>query len=380
MPKFNIAVLPGDGIGPEIMNACISVLDACQARFGFELAYHYADVGGIAIDRHGTPLPQSTLNTCEQADAILFGSVGGPKWQNLPPDEQPERGALLPLRKHFDLFCNLRPAKLIKALTSACPLRADIAEQGFDILVIRELTGGIYFGDKGRGTSQGQPFAFDTQQYSLEEIKRIAVLAFEAAMQHPAKKVTSVDKANVLQTSMLWRETVEEVSKDYPEVTLEHIYIDNATMQLIKQPSQFDVLLCDNLFGDILSDECAMLTGSMGLLPSASINNKKFGMYEPAGGTAPDIAGKNIANPIAQVLSAAMMLRYSLELPHVSDAIEQAVQTVINEGKVTSDITLSDSQSDEPTSYSTSQVGAFLADAIFSISNSKESTNGTNII
>ena len=361
MPNYNIAVLSGDGIGPEIMSACLTVLDACQQRFDFTLNYQFADVGGVAIDNHGTALPDSTLQTCEAADAILFGSVGGPKWADLPPEQQPERGALLPLRKHFELFCNLRPAKLVPALTSSCPLRADIASEGFDIMVIRELTGGIYFGDKGRKenqTEKGKTFAFDTQTYSKDEIERITHLAFQAARQRKTKKVTSVDKANVLQTSMLWRETVIEVSQDYPEVTLEHIYIDNATMQLIKAPSQFDVLLCDNLFGDILSDECAMITGSMGLLPSASINKNKFGLYEPAGGSAPDIAGKNIANPIAQILSAAMMFRYSLGLPVVADAIEFAVEEVIKDGKLTPDL------ANQYPHYSTDQVGSFIAQGV----------------
>ena len=351
--EFNIAVLPGDGIGPEIMAAATRVLDRVQAVYGFKLNYNYADVGGIAIDRQGSPLPESTLATCDNADAILFGSVGGPKWEHLAPNDQPERGALLPLRKHFSLFCNMRPAALVPSLSSMCPLRADISERGFDVLVMRELTGGIYFGDKGRDGDQ----AFDTQTYSKSEVRRIAKLAFEAARKRRGK-VTSVDKANVLQTSILWRETVIEVAKDFPDVELEHIYIDNATMQLIKQPNQFDVLLCDNLFGDILSDECAMITGSMGLLPSASLNEQGFGMYEPAGGSAPDIAGRGIANPIAQILSAALMLRYSLNQNDAANAIEQAINDVVNRGIVTGDI----AQGGE--AYSTEQVATAIADAI----------------
>jgi 3-isopropylmalate dehydrogenase len=351
--EYKIAVLSGDGIGPEVMAAAISVLDVVQQKYGFKLQYTHADAGGIAIDNHGCPLPDSTLKVCEQSDAILFGSVGGPKWENLAPNDQPERGALLPLRKHFSLFCNMRPAALVPALAPMCPLRADISEKGFDVLVMRELTGGIYFGEKGR---EGDS-AFDTQRYSKSEITRIAKLGFEAA-QKRRHKVTSVDKANVLQTSILWRETVIEVAKDYPDVELEHIYIDNATMQLIKDPSQFDVLLCDNLFGDILADECAMITGSMGLLPSASLNEQGFGMYEPAGGSAPDIAGKGIANPIAQILSAALMLRYSLNQADAANAIDQAITDVIAQGKVTGDI------AQGATSYSTEQVAQAIAQAI----------------
>lgn len=351
--EYKIAVLAGDGIGPEVMSGALIVLAAVQQQYGLTFTYQHADVGGVAIDNHGSPLPQSTLEICEHSDAILFGSVGGPKWEHLPANEQPERGALLPLRKHFSLFCNMRPAALVPALASMCPLRSDISQKGFDVLVMRELTGGIYFGEKGRDGDS----AFDTQRYSKVEIQRIAKLAFEAA-QKRNNKVTSVDKANVLQTSMLWRETVIELSSNYPDVELEHIYIDNATMQLIKDPSQFDVLLCDNLFGDILSDECAMITGSMGLLPSASLNQHGFGMYEPAGGSAPDIAGKGIANPIAQILSAALMLRYSFNQPDAADAIENAISEVIANGQVTSDI------AEGHQSYSTEQVAQAIADAI----------------
>ena len=335
---YNVAVLPGDGIGPEVMAQAEKVLAAVSQRFGFQINTQHFDVGGIAIDNHGTPLPAATVAGCEQADAILFGSVGGPKWEHLPPSDQPERGALLPLRKHFKLFSNLRPAALYKGLEAYCPLRSDIAARGFDILCVRELTGGIYFGQpKGREGSGDQLRAFDTEIYHRYEIERIARLAFESARKR-RNKVTSVDKANVLQSSILWRETVTEIAKEYPDVELAHIYIDNATMQLIKDPSQFDVLLCSNLFGDILSDECAMITGSMGMLPSASLNEEGFGLYEPAGGSAPDIAGKNIANPIAQILSLALLLRYSLQQNAAADAIEQAISQALAAGHRTHDL------------------------------------------
>jgi 3-isopropylmalate dehydrogenase len=333
-----IAVLPGDGIGPEVMAEAIKVLDAAGEKFSFDLSYTFADVGGAAIDNHGQALPPSTLAVCEQSDAILFGSVGGPKWESLPPAEQPERASLLPLRKHFNLYCNLRPAKVFKTLVSACPLRPDIAGDGFDILCIRELTGDIYFGQpKGREGSGPTEKAYDTMVYTRMEIERIARIAFDTARKR-RNKVHSVDKANVLTTMVLWRDVVKEVAKDYPDVALEHIYVDNAAMQLIKNPHQFDVMLCGNMFGDILSDECAMLTGSMGLLASASLNEKKFGLYEPAGGSAPDIAGQGIANPIAQILSGAMMLRHSLDQNEAATAIEDAISRVLDKGIHTADI------------------------------------------
>lgn len=339
-----IAVLPGDGIGPEVMAEAIKVLDAAQKKFGFELSYEFADVGGIAIDNHGQALPPSTLELCEKSDAILFGSVGGPKWESLPPQEQPERAALLPLRKHFDLFCNLRPARVFKSLTAACPLRPDIVKDGFDILCMRELTSDIYFGQpKGREGEGAEEKAYDTMLYTRAEIERIARMAFEAARVRN-NKVTSVDKANVLTTMVLWREVVMEVHKDYPDVELNHIYVDNATMQLVRDPHQFDVLLCGNMFGDIISDEAAMLTGSMGLLASASLNADKFGLYEPAGGSAPDIAGKGIANPIAEILSAGMMLRYSFGLDEAADAIDAAVERTLEKGICTGDIAVDKSK------------------------------------
>ncbi|RWX43171.1 3-isopropylmalate dehydrogenase [Candidatus Electrothrix aarhusensis] len=333
-----VAVLAGDGIGPEVMAEAIKVLDVVQEKFGVSLEYQAADVGGLAIDNHGEALPQSTVDVCEAADAILFGSVGGPKWESLPPAEQPERAALLPLRKHFDLFCNLRPARVFKSLAAACPLRPDIVGEGFDILVVRELTSGIYFGTpKGREGSGADEMAYDTMVYKRSEIERIARMAFEAARVRN-KKVTSVDKANVLTTMVLWREVVMEVAADYPDVELNHIYVDNATMQLVRWPQQFDVMLCGNMFGDIISDEAAMLTGSMGMLASASLNSASFGLFEPAGGSAPDIAGQGIANPIAQILSAAMMLRYSLDQDAAATAIEGAVSAALDKGIMTADI------------------------------------------
>jgi len=331
------------------MAAAEQVLDAVSNKFGFTLNREHYAIGGAAIDEFGKALPESTLTACENSDAILFGSVGGPKWENLPPNEQPERASLLPLRKHFGLFCNLRPAQLLPALSAASPLRADISEKGFDILCVRELTGGIYFGEKGRSGEGAEEFAFDTQTYSRKEIERIARFAFEAAKLR-SNHVTSVDKANVLASSVLWREVVTEVSKDYPEVSLDYIYVDNAAMQLVKQPSQFDVLLCDNLFG-------AMITGSMGLLPSASLNQSGFGLYEPAGGSAPDIAGKGVANPIAQILSAALMLRYSLGQDEAARTIEKAVAEAVEAGVGTPDIYPN-------AGYSTSDVAAAIVSRI----------------
>ncbi len=354
-----IAILSGDGIGPEVMAEAVNVLEAVQKKFNFTLETEYADVGGCAIDNHGEALPEATIKTCESADAVLFGSVGGPKWENLPPEKQPERAALLPLRKHFHLYCNLRPAKVFSALADACPLRPDIIKDGFDILCVRELTGGIYFGQpKGREGSGPSEKAYDTMVYTRMEIERIARIAFDAARLR-RKKVTSVDKANVLTTMVLWREVVTEIAKEYDDVELEHIYVDNATMQLVKNPHQFDVLLCGNMFGDIVSDECAMLTGSMGLLSSASLNDKKFGLFEPAGGTAPDIAGKGIANPIAQILSLALLLRYSLDQSEAADAIENAIAKVIDDGIFTIDIA-----KDKSKAVGTKEMGDAIASRI----------------
>ncbi len=343
MTLIKIAVLPGDGIGPEIMAQAVRVLDRAADIYGFDLEFEYAEVGGAAIDIHGRALPASTLALCEAGDAILFGSVGGPRWEHLPPEQQPERGALLPLRKHFDLYCNLRPARIFSSLAGASPLRPDIVQQGFDILCVRELTGGIYFGEpKGRKGTGKDEYAFDTMVYSRFEIERIAKMAFEAARQRNSK-VTSIDKANVLYSMVLWREVVTQIAKNFPDVSLNHMYVDNAAMQLVKNPHQFDVMLCGNMFGDIISDECAMITGSMGLLASASLNEKKFGLYEPAGGSAPDIAGKGIANPIAQILSGAMMLRFTCEQPRAADAIENAVDRVLSRQIYTADLISSSS-------------------------------------
>ena len=333
-----IAVLPGDGIGPEVMQEALKVLTAAGEAYDFTFTCQEADVGGCAIDRHGAALPPETLGICERSDAILFGSVGGPRWEALPPEQQPERAALLPLRKHFGLFCNLRPAKVFKALAATSPLKPEIVKDGFDLLCVRELTGGIYFGlPKGREGRGPDEKAYDTMVYRRWEIKRIARAAFDIARLR-RKRVTSIDKANVLTVMVLWREVVKEVARDYPDVALDHLYIDNATMQLIVNPQRFDVLLCGNMFGDIISDECAMLTGSMGLLPSASLNEKRFGLYEPAGGSAPDIAGRGVANPVAQILSAAMMLKYSFGRDDAAAAVENAVAETLAAGILTADI------------------------------------------
>jgi 3-isopropylmalate dehydrogenase len=333
-----IAVLAGDGIGPEIMREAVKVLAAVSRRFGTAWDFAEADVGGCAIDRRGAALPAETLQCCEAAEAILFGSVGGPKWEGLPPERQPERGSLLPLRRHFNLFCNLRPARVFKGLAAASPLKPEIVGEGFDILCVRELTGDIYFAEpKGREGRGREERAFDTMAYRRFEVERIARSAFTLARSRRAR-VTSVDKANVLATSLLWRETVSAVADEFPDVALTHMYVDNAAMQLVKNPSQFDVLLCGNMFGDILSDECAMLTGSLGLLPSASINATRFGLYEPAGGSAPDIAGRGIANPVAQILSAAMMLRITFGMEDAAAAVERAVAAALEQGLRTADI------------------------------------------
>lgn len=336
--EYKIAILPGDGIGPEVMVQACKVLNLIKKIFHLKIKLTQYDVGGIAIDNCGTPLPVKTIKGCEQSDAILFGSVGGPKWNNLDPDKQPERGALLPLRKYFNLFSNLRPNILYSGLEHLCPLNDNISHYGFNILCVRELTGGIYFGSpKGRSGYGYKENAFDTERYYRYEIERIANIAFKLA-NNRFKKVTSIDKANVQCSSLFWREIVNEVSKNYPTIKLNHMYIDNAVMQLIQKPSQFDVILCSNLFGDIISDECAALTGSIGLIPSASMNNNGFGLYEPAGGSAPEIAGKNIANPIAQILSVALLLRYSLYQEEAASMIENAVIKTLKKGLFTEDL------------------------------------------
>ncbi len=353
MKEFKIAVLPGDGIGPEVMKEAIKVLDALTPKLGITLNYEFADVGGAAIDSKGKALPESTIECCKSSSAILFGSVGGPKWETLPPAEQPERAALLPLRKIFNLYANFRPAIIFKALKDASPLKSDIIGDGFDILIMRELTGGIYFGEpKGREGDK----AYDTLVYTKPEIVRIAKVAFETARKR-SKKVTSIDKANVLTSMVLWREVVNEVAKGYPDIELNHMYVDNAAMQLVKNPRQFDVLLCGNMFGDILSDEASMITGSLGMLPSASLSDGSFGLYEPAGGSAPDIAGKGIANPIAQILSAAMMLKYSFNLDEGYQRILNSVVKVLDSGVRTGDIF-----SDGCRKIGTEQMGTLIAE------------------
>lgn len=336
--KYCISVLEGDGIGPEIMCQALKVLDVICKKFLLKIKINKYDIGGIAIDKYGISLPKKTLLGCEQSDAILFGSIGGKKWNYLPLNKQPERSALLPLRKNFNLFSNLRPAKIFNGLENLSPLKINIIKKGFDVLCVRELTGGIYFRKpKGRKKINNFSCAFDTELYYSFEIERIAHIAFNLAMKRK-KKVTSIDKSNVLESSLMWREIVNEISKKYPEVYFENMYIDNASMQLIKNPSNFDVLLCSNIFGDILSDECAAIAGSIGILPSASLNKDTFGLYEPAGGSAPDIAGKNIANPIAQILSLSMLLSYSFKLYQESQIIENAIIKVLKKGLFTKDL------------------------------------------
>ncbi len=360
MSTKRVAVLPGDGIGPEVMAEARAVLRAISERFGIELGLEEQPVGGAAIDLHGHPLPQSTLAACERADAVLFGSVGGPKWEHLPPEQQPERGALLPLRKHFRLFANLRPAIIFPPLRDSSPLKPEVFGDSLDLLVVRELTGGIYFGEpKGRDSER----AFDTLVYTRPEIERISRVAFEAARLRRGK-VTSIDKANVLSSMVLWREVVTEVGHEYPDISLEHMYVDNAAMQLVRNPGQFDVVLCGNMFGDILSDEASMITGSLGMLPSASLAGLNaaegaFGLYEPSGGSAPDIAGKGIANPVAQILSAAMMLKYSFALEEAHDLIFDAVRQVLDQGYRTADI----AGKDGPVS-STREIGSRIVEII----------------
>ncbi len=344
---FKVAVMSGDGIGPEVMQSAREVTHKALKNSSHQIEFTEVLVGGAAIDQTGNALPPETLKVAEQSDAILFGSVGGPKWEHLPPSEQPERAALLPLRKHFELFANLRPAIIYPELKDASPLKPSLVENGLDILIMRELTGDIYFGQpKGKRGEGKEEAAFDTMIYHRYEIERIAHLAFSYA-RNRKKIVHSIDKANVLTTMVFWRETVESVAKSYPDVKLIHQYVDNASMQLVKNPSQFDVMLCPNLFGDILSDEASQITGSIGMLASASMGDPhsrwgrdgySFGLYEPAGGSAPDIAGKGIANPIAQILSVAMMLRYSFKMDKEADVIETAVKKAIASGARTGDL------------------------------------------
>ncbi|MCR5580622.1 MAG: 3-isopropylmalate dehydrogenase [Pseudobutyrivibrio sp.] len=338
--NFNIGVIRGDGIGPEIVTEAVKVLEAIGSKYGHEFNYTEILMGGCSIDATGVPLTDEAIKQALDSDAVLMGSIGGntstSPWYKLPADKRPEAG-LLKLRKSLNLFANLRPAYLYEELKAACPLRDDIIGDGFDMMIMRELTAGLYFGERSTVEEDGQLVARDSLTYSETEIRRIAKRGFDIAMKR-RKKVTSVDKANVLDSSRLWRKVVEEVAKDYPEVTYEHMLVDNCAMQLVKDPRQFDVILTENMFGDILSDEASMVTGSIGMLSSASLNDTKFGLYEPSGGSAPDIAGKGIANPIATILSAAMMLRYSFDLDAEADAIESAVKQVLKDGYRTIDI------------------------------------------
>ena len=338
--NYKIALIPGDGIGPEIVREARKVLDAVCRKYDHTFTYSEVLLGGASIDVHGVPLTEEAVAEAKASDAVLMGSIGGDAkpspWYPLEPSKRPEAG-LLAIRKALNLFANLRPAYLYKELQKACPLKEEIIGDGFDMIIVRELTGGLYFGERKTIEENGVKTAIDTLTYNENEIRRIAVKAFDIAMKR-SKKVTSVDKANVLDSSRLWRKVVEEVAKDYPEVTLEHMLVDNCAMQLVHNPGQFDVILTENMFGDILSDEASMVTGSIGMLSSASLNDTKFGLYEPSHGSAPDIAGQDRANPIATILSAAMMLRYSLDLDKEADAVEAAVQKVLTDGYRTGDI------------------------------------------
>ena len=336
----NIGVIKGDGIGPEIVTEAMKVLDAVGEKYGHTFNYEQLLMGGCSIDVNGVPLTDETIEIAKTNDAVLMGSIGGntqtSPWYKLPPEKRPEAG-LLGIRKALALFANLRPAYLYPELSEACPLKKEVAEKGFDMMMMRELTGGLYFGERYTKEIDGVMTAVDTLSYNENEIRRIAIKAFDIAMKR-RKKVTLIDKANVLDSSRLWRKVTEEVAKAYPEVEYGVMLVDNAAMQLVKDPAQFDVVLTENMFGDILSDEASQITGSIGMLPSASLNEGKFGLYEPSGGSAPDIAGKNIANPIATILSAAMMLRYTFDLDKEADAIENAVKKVLEEGYRTIDL------------------------------------------
>lgn len=334
--EFNIALVKGDGIGPEIVSGAVQVLEKIGEKFGHTFRFTEYLAGGCAIDACGVPLPEETMQGCRNSDSVLLGAVGGPKWDGLPGDVRPEK-ALLGLRSALGLYTNLRPAKLYSALAGECPLRPDIVAKGFDLMMVRELTGGIYFGERGRREGKYGPEAYDTEAYSVMEIERIARVAFEAARKRN-KKVHSIDKANVLETSRLWRETVHRIAEEYPDVECVDMLVDNTAMQLVRNPSQFDVVVTTNMFGDILSDEASQITGSIGLLPSASLGATTCGMYEPIHGSAPDIAGQDKANPIATILSAAMMLRYSFSLLEEAACIEKAVDAVLDAGWRTADI------------------------------------------
>ena len=359
--NYKIAVISGDGIGPEIVREARKVLDVTGKKYNFSFDYTDLLMGGASIDVNGVPLTDETIEKAKASDAVLMGSIGGDAktspWYRLSPDKRPEAG-LLKLRKSLNLFANVRPAYLYEELKAACPLRDEIIGDGFDMVIMRELTGGLYFGERKTVEENGVKKATDTLTYTEEEIRRIARRGFDIAMKR-RKKVTSVDKANVLDSSRLWRSVVEEVAKDYPEVTLEHMLVDNCAMQLVRDPKQFDVILTENMFGDILSDEASMVTGSIGMLSSASLNETKFGLYEPSHGSAPDIAGQDKANPIATILSAAMMLRFSLDLDGAADAIEAAVKQVLKDGYRTGDI-----MSEGCTLVGTAKMGDLIAERI----------------
>ena len=363
--EYKVGVISGDGIGPEVVAEAKKVLDKVGEVFGHTFNYEEILMGGCSIDATGVPLTDEAIAAAKASDAVLMGSIGGntqtSPWYQLPPHLRPEAG-LLKLRKALNLFANLRPAYLYEELKSACPLREDIVAEGFDMMIMRELTGGLYFGERKTEEVDGVMTAVDTLTYNENEIRRIAIRAFDIAMKR-RKKVTSVDKANVLDSSRLWRKVVEEVAKDYPEVTYEHMLVDNCAMQLVKNPAQFDVVLTENMFGDILSDEASMITGSIGMLSSASLNDTKFGLYEPSGGSAPDIAGKGIANPIATILSAAMMLRYSFDLDKEADAVEAAVAQVLKEGFRTIDI-MPQEEGVAVTQVGTTQMGDVICERI----------------
>lgn len=334
--KYSIALIRGDGIGPEIVEEAVRALDAAARRFDFSLKYREAPMGGCAIDEFGTPLPKDTVNVCRDSDAVLLGAVGGPKWETLPGHLRPEAG-LLGIRAALSLYANLRPAVLFNSLRDVCPLKPELTANGLDLLMVRELTGGIYFGERGRRIGERGEEAYDTERYSVVEIERIGRAGFEAAKKR-RKKLTSVDKANVLESSRLWRETMHRLAKEYPDVAYDDMLVDNCAMQLVRNPERFDVVVTSNLFGDILSDEASMITGSIGMLPSASLGSGSLGLFEPIHGSAPDIAGTDAANPLATILSAAMLLRYSLNLPQAADAIERAVKTALEQGWRTADI------------------------------------------
>ena len=359
--NLKVAVIKGDGIGPEIVTEAQKVLDKAGEKFGFSFDYKEVLMGGASIDVHGIPLTEEAIADCKASDAVLMGSIGGntstSPWYKLEPSKRPEAG-LLAIRKALNLFANLRPAYLYEELKEACPLKEEIIEGGFDMMIMRELTGGLYFGERKTVEENGVLKAYDSLTYDENEIRRIARRGFDIAMKRN-KKVTSVDKANVLDSSRLWRKVVEEVAKDYPEVSYEHMLVDNCAMQLVRDPKQFDVILTENMFGDILSDEASMVTGSIGMLSSASLNETKFGLYEPSHGSAPDIAGQDVANPIATILSAAMMLRFSFDLDEAADAIEAAVKKVLEDGYRTIDI-----MSEGKTQVGTKQMGDLICDRI----------------